>query len=187
MRQPKTLERRISYCRKCKDHGLRIPLKGHADVCPFHLCKCAKCGTLYGQRIKSLIQRSRERFEVDVTHTNESSVKETEANTIDSDHTLAVMDQSQSTSPKQFPTVQKQADIVLRANDIFIQYSNFTRLCQSIVIALAPAQVPNYSAIAPYASLCDEHILANILPQKITTAQLLHHLEKQYFEQQFQL
>ncbi|KAI1691093.1 DM DNA binding domain-containing protein [Ditylenchus destructor] len=186
MRQRKTLERRISYCRKCKGHGMRIPLKGHADVCPFNLCKCAKCGTLYGQRIKSLIQRSRDRFDVDISHTNEGLLKETEVNGIDSDHMHAEIDKNQSTPPKQFSTDPKQTDIGMRVNDISTQYLNCARLYQQFVIATASSQVPNYSTFVSYSSLCDEHVLANIVPQKITAAQLLHHLEKHLLEKQFQ-
>ncbi|CAL2052725.1 unnamed protein product [Caenorhabditis brenneri] len=57
-RIPHTLIRQ-SYCRKCRGHGNKIELKGHATKCPYHNCSCKKCSEVMKSRSRLVEQRYR--------------------------------------------------------------------------------------------------------------------------------
>lgn len=91
--------RKESNCVRCRNHGLRITLKGHKTYCPYSTCTCDKCRFTAEQQRQMRLQNAIRRAEMhDKSDVRQGRKRKNSSNNNDSDNVTILPQQSSSSS-----------------------------------------------------------------------------------------
>ncbi|KAF8360238.1 hypothetical protein PRIPAC_87161 [Pristionchus pacificus] len=132
-------------CNRCRNHGLRVPKKGHKNECPFESCSCAMCTLCHSRSILDA------NFRRNTGRSMKKVSKSTslELPTLDEEVISSRLSRVHSASPDHFSLITSTADItsipivLSLSNPFLVTSQSLSRIPSGIVPIPNPFDIEN--------------------------------------------